>query len=429
MGDVTVRKRPGSDKWEYRIELARINGKRQQKSKGGFKTKAEAIKAGREALNEYENGGQITTPSEISVSDMLDQWLAEWRKTDLKQVTAEGYAKKIRLYIKPVIGMYRAKAITRQNLQDLITSLADQGYSKNTVSSVRGILTNAFDWAEINKLIPQTPAFRLKMPKNTEIKQRTDPHVYIKPDQIKMIFDRFPAGSTPHLPMMIAYHCGLRLGEVYALTWDDIDLDNKLLAVNRQVQWRQDRMRTQKEKKDANGSSEGGNGYWYFSPPKYDSYRVIELDMEITELLSKEKDRQARSAIYYDNLYTHYYTAEKITLAADNHADDPLINKISTSANENEIQFVCRRENGEYITPRTMQHTSWIIHHKLDFPEFDFHSLRHTHATMLRDNGAPDIYIQRRLGHAKVETTTQIYTNHLTDAARQQGNSVLQNMY
>ena len=427
MSEVNARKR-SNGKWEYRIELAPINGKRQQKSKSGFSTKAEALKAGREALKEYENGGQLVIPSEMSVSDLMDQWIEEYGQTDLQQVTTEGYVKKIRLYIKPVIGHYKVKAVTRQTLQELVNNLANEGYSKNTVSSVRGILTSCFDWAEMNKLIAQTPAYRLKLPKHADVKQRTDKHVYITKEQMQQIWERFPEGTTSHLPMMIAYHCGLRLGEVYGLTWEDINMDKKTLAVNRQVQWYQDKSRSVEEKKSSNGSKSKGNGYWYFSTPKYDSYRTIEIDDQLLELLKREKGKQEKAEPYYDERYVRYYADEPLNYSAP-HDDDPLINPIRTYKNENEIHFVCRRESGEYITPRTMQHTSSVIHKQLNFPEFDFHSFRHTHATMLVEEGAPMIYVQYRLGHTKIETTEQVYTNHLTETLAKQGNNTLHNRF
>ena len=128
MGDVSARKRPSGASWEYRITLASINGKRQQKSKSGFKTKAEALKAGREALEQYENCGEVVVPSEMSVSDLCDKWLEEYGKTDLQAQTIDGYEKKIRLYIKNVIGKYMAKSVTILQLQELITEMANKGF-------------------------------------------------------------------------------------------------------------------------------------------------------------------------------------------------------------------------------------------------------------------------------------------------------------
>ncbi len=55
MAQINTRKRNG--KWEYRFEIAGMDGKRKQKSKGGYRTKAEALKAGTQALNLYNNAG------------------------------------------------------------------------------------------------------------------------------------------------------------------------------------------------------------------------------------------------------------------------------------------------------------------------------------------------------------------------------------
>ena len=75
-----------------------------------------------------------------------------------------------------------------------------------------------------------------------------------------------------------------------------------------------------------------------------------------------------------------------------------------------------------------MQYTTTIIHEQLHLPEFDFHSLRHTHATMLVENGAPLKYVQLRLGHKKIDVTMNIY-QHLTETLRKQGNAIIDKMY
>ena len=105
------------------------------------------------------------------------------------------------------------------------------------------------------------------------------------------------------------------------------------------------------------------------------------------------------------------------------------INKIVEKFTENKVDFVCRREDGSYVSPRTTQHISSIIHKQLDFPEYDTHSLRHTHATMLMENGADMVYIQRRLGHKDVSVTMNIYTNHMTEKITRQNNERLNNMF
>ena len=71
-----------------------------------------------------------------------------------------------------------------------------------------------------------------------------------------------------------------------------------------------------------------------------------------------------------------------------------------------------------------MQHASSVIHHKLGYNEFDFHSLRHTHATLLLENGANPKDVQHRLGHKNIEETLQIYT-HVTEKMQEQTIDIL----
>lgn len=105
------------------------------------------------------------------------------------------------------------------------------------------------------------------------------------------------------------------------------------------------------------------------------------------------------------------------------------INKISKGISDNNVNFVCRRENGEYVNARITQHISFIVHKELNFPEFDIHSLRHTHGTMLIEQGADMVYIQRRLGHKDINVTMNIYTNHVTDVIKNRSDVKLNEMF
>lgn len=433
MGDVMIRSRnrKSGTVYEYYFEIASIDGKRKWTSKGGFKTKKEAKEAGKKAQELYEKAGQIVVPSEMSLSDFLDLWIEKDCKMDLKDVTVSGYEKKIRLYIKPSLGSYRLKSITKPILQDFIKELFNKGLSKNTISSVKGILSKAFDYAADNQYIAYSPAAKLKIPINQQPKvpTRSDPHVYISVNKMNDIFARFPEGTVNHIPLQLGYRCGLRLGEAFALTWADIDLKKQRLEVNRQIQWYQDKTRSSKQKQLENGTAKAGNGYWYFSEPKFRSYRIIDIDDELTNLLGRELEKQNRARAYYDVFYKHYYVETPLLyggIKPDNLP--PAINRLSLESGTIEIQPLLVRENGEYIAPRTMQHTSSVIHHQLNFPEFDYHSLRHTHATMLQEKGADIIYIQRRLGHVNL-STTNIYIDHLTDTIQTRGFSILNSMY
>ena len=67
---------------------------------------------------------------------------------------------------------------------------------------------------------------------------------------------------------------------------------------------------------------------------------------------------------------------------------------------------------------------SRVATRELGFKKFDYHSLRHTHATILAEKGATPKYVQHRLGHKNVQVTMQIY-QHLTDKMSEDGAALL----
>ncbi|MCO1604388.1 tyrosine-type recombinase/integrase [Desulfosporosinus nitroreducens] len=74
------------------------------------------------------------------------------------------------------------------------------------------------------------------------------------------------------------------------------------------------------------------------------------------------------------------------------------------------INMICTKENGEIVTPDTFKYASRVIHYELGIL-FNFHSLRHTHATTLIENGASMKDVQKRLGHTRLSTTMDTYTH------------------
>lgn len=419
-------------KWRFRFEIPGTSGKRKYVTKSGFSKKKEALDEGMKALTTYMSTGKSYS-SNISYGDFLDKWIEDEASQRCKESTIIGYQKKIKNLIKPSLKNYRIKDINRQMLIDFLRKLYDDGYSFNTINGVKGIITSSFRYAVNTELIPYSPASDLTTMKKggrpPKTRTRLKPNHFITKEQMHKIFERFPEGNPSHLPLMIAYHCGLRLGEVYALTWEDIDFKNKILYVNRQIQWMQDTNRSLSDKIIKNGSNEAGNGYWYFTNPKYGSYRKISLDSELYELLVRSKERNELCRIYTGPSYVHYYTKNELlyrgSINSSTMPDEPIVD-FNTG---HEVNFIMAREDGTFISPRTKMHMTTVIKKKLGIEDFTFHSLRHTHGTMLRDAGCPEIYIANRLGHSKIETTVQVYTNHLTDMIKQKGDDTISSLF
>ena len=396
MGKIHARKR--GSYWEYSFETASVKGKRRRVCKSGFRTKNDALAAGTKAQSEYNEAGLYFTPSEISYSDYLDFWMESYCMFNLKDTTIYNYKKKIESYIKPELGMYKLKVLSPAVLQQFINNKAKQRYSRNTLDVLKGILSGSMRYAVKHEMIRYSPMTNVTLPskRNEKLRLRSSPHVYIPQIWIKKIFGRFPEGASVHVPMMIAYKGGLRLGETFGCSWEDIDFKKNTLRVARQMQWDDD------------------NKTWYVSLPKYDSVRVIDMDQDFMDLLRREKDRQKKSKAHYDEFYTRHYVNEN--------------KQLNTVGDGKEISLIAVRENGTFINPRCMQHTSGVIHHELGYKDFDFHSFRHTHASMLAENDVPAKYLQLRLGHQNLEITMRYYL-HLTEKMQEKGLDILNRMY
>ncbi len=383
MSQVTCMKR--GKYWQYRFEGAKIGGKRKRFTKGGFATKKEAMQAGTKALAEYNSSGLAFVPSEISFSDYLDFWMQEYCQINLKEDTCKGYQKRIKNHIRPALGHYRLKALSPAVIQSFLNDKFNAGYSRNSLIVLKSILSGSLTYAvEPLGFIQTNPALMVKLPSKRatpETPTRKKVREVVPPERWNQIITRFPYGHSCHIPLLLAYRCGLRLGEAFAVTWDDVDFENHILRINKQVQ--------------------EIDGFWTFYNPKYDSFRDIKLDDFMVETLWKATTQQDRARLYYDEYYTHLYENEKHQIVTQ--GDDT----------SREIRLVNVRENGTYIQPRVMQHCSRVIHYDMGYENFDFHSLRHTHTTMLLENGAEIKDVQHRLGHKNIQVTLQIYA-HLT---------------
>ena len=392
MGEVTARKR--GKKWEWRFETASINGKRNQASKGGFLTKKEALEAGHLAKAEYDKTGISFKPSEISFSDFLDKWITNYGELELDHSTIYNYKKLIELHIKPELGKYKLNTLVHETLQKFLQNKFNDGFSRNTLSVMKSIINNSLNYAVFPlKYLNFNPASSIKMPsKNitSDVPTRTKQRVVIPNDKLELIFNRFSKDTTAYIPLNFAYQCGMRHGEAFAVDIDnDIDFEKSVLHLNHQLQFI--------------------NGFWTLKQPKYNSVRDIDLNSKMLNILKDEKQKQDINRKKYGKYYKQLKVNEKGQL---------------NYSNGKNIRLATMRENGEFLSPRIMQHVGRVIHYEegIKYKEYDFHSLRHTHTTFLLANGADIKYVQKRLGH---KNTLDIYYK-LTDEIREKNKKFIE---
>lgn len=76
-----------------------------------------------------------------------------------------------------------------------------------------------------------------------------------------------------------------------------------------------------------------------------------------------------------------------------------------------QANLIMRKENGQFSSIDSFQYAARVIHFDLGI-KFNFHSLRHTHATMLIESGVSPKAVQNRLGHDRITTTLQTYVHN-----------------
>lgn len=366
--------------WEYRFESAKVDGKRKYISKSGFRTQKEALAAGTQALAEYQNGGLTYSPSDISVSDYMQVWIEKYVEVNLRHKTKLGYVGIINNHINPVLGHYKLNALNPAVLQDFANSLKAKGFSRRHVVGILSMLSNALKYAVSPlQFLRHNPMSDVRMP---VIAAPARSRTVLSAEDWKRIISRFPFGNKYHIPLVIGYYTGLRISEVFGLTWDDINFEKLEINVSKQT------IRMQK-------------GKWNLDEPKTkSSVRTVKFGKELCEILRREKARQAENRLRYGEYYTFY----------------SLIDKELVLDKNGKVKLICVDENGMLVTTDSFKYCSRIIHHELKI-EFDFHCLRHTHATVLIENGVSPKSVQKRLGHEKIETTLQTYVHDTEEMA------------
>jgi len=371
----SIRKRGTT--WSYSFELAQIAGKRKRIEKGGFRTKAIAESALAKAVAEYNNCGQRFEPSEMSVADYCDYWLENYAKLNYRPTTYSMTKTYLNYHIRNSLGAYKLRSLTPAILQEWVNGIKSYSSMLNISTKLNKMLKYA-----VHPLgfIQQNPMQYVERPKQQEqklaIKTITD-------DDFLKIMELFPQGNRFHLMFCLGLYCGLRIDEAASLTWTDI------LPIKNEINIHQQLYRYE--------------GVWYMGKVKtMSSVRLIKYGQLLAEELKFQRKWQEENKKKYGKYYFKQYLHDGILCSL------PVSVKVSDDFIP--IDFISTQENGKVINFTTMIRPVDKVKITLGKP-FNYHMLRHTHATKLINGGAKLKTVQMRLGHSKAQTTIDTYVH------------------
>ena len=181
----------------------------------------------------------------------------------------------------------------------------------------------------------------------------------------------------------------MRTGEVFALTWDDIDLDNRIIKINKTVY-----SKDQEEK-----------GRWYLGTTKtMGSQRDVYICDTLYNILLDYKNTQDNYKKQYAKKYKRYVLEE----VKNKYGKLVEYKIVESNSRHNKVDMVFTRKDGIYSGTDIIKYPFKIIHHELGI-KCRFYDLRGSFATISLRNGCEIKDIAEVLGHKRIETTQKYY--------------------
>jgi len=326
-----------------------INGVQVRKS--GYKTKQDAQADLDEVTKEVSTN--------IKLGELCKCYINEHCKLHCKESTIllyEGYIKNNLNNLK----LKKAKEITKRDLDLLILELKRENLSNKSINNIIGYLRSVFAYGIINKWIYINPAKQVKkLPKITrEIKYLTSQEM----KEFIEVIKTFPINK--YVPLLLALYSGMRISELLAIEWQDIDPIKCTITINKQFY--KGRLSTTKT---------------------YQSTRKITIPDFVIEKLQELKACQK--------------VLSKIVFCSD---------------------------SGGYISQdKFVLHWFKKAMKQIGLDTYNFHCLRHTYATYLLSNGVPLKFVQEQLGHSTPQTTLNVY-NHVMPNVNFEAMNLLKNL-
>ena len=352
-------------------------------------TEKQIEKEVQKVANQFENSIQNHkyTNNNVLFKDYSCEWL--YKKKHLSPSTYNDYLRTVNR-LNDEFGYCKVSEITALMVMKYYEKLRKPGANKNTGNSlseksilnIHDCLNNIFDYAIDDEIIYKNPLksknFPRPKPDKKEMKFLTDDDLLSLSQEFQNI------DLMKRCCIMIALSTGMRIGEINALEWDDIDFVNKKIRVNKTLQYISTIGIIEKE------------------PKTKKSKRIIDVEQDLLNLLCEYRKEQEKNKKLLD-----YYWHKEITLKNEKGNDfTKKNNKIFT------------QWDGKPIFPQTFGQWLKKFQKKHNLSNYTPHSFRHTFATISVEENQSINALSELLEHAKKSTTLDMYV-HSNDVAKE----------
>jgi integrase len=337
-----------------------VDGKRV--TRRGFNTIGEANKA----LIEIENSlhkREYIDPARMTYGEYFLQWLEG--RDNIADSTRDMYESYFRTHIGPHLGEIPLSKLGAIDIQKFIKYLRDKDLSDEMVKRVYSTVNASLNAAVTMEIIPKNAASRIPKQDKPRVEKR-EREIW-KNESIRYLLEQSKGDTRYWIAVFLAVMTGLRQGEILGLQWSDIDYDKNVLHVRRNL------------KKDKSGFSKLKTA---------GSRRTISLSpLTITML----KEQQSKVDVERERLLEKYQDNNLVVCTS-----------LGTPAKASKVLHAWNRLCEDYKPA--------------DEPDITFHDLRHQSASIMLNEGEDIRVVSKRLGHATVMTTLDVYSHLLPTA-------------
>lgn len=381
----SIRKR-ANGKWEARYSDGRTpDGRQIQRSVYG-NTRKEVAEKLHEILYQKQIGTYVP-PQNILLKDWLIQWMSNYASISVRPSTYISYEGYVHNHIIPVLGAIQLQQITPVLIQNFYNQRYESGrtdgkggLSAKTIRNLHNMLHQAFEQAKINGMILHNPTDNAVIPKQTKKEMR----VLSVEEQNRLL--QFIHLHRLGFAILFDLATGLRIGELCALKWSDVNFNKQTIKISRTLQ--------RIKKSIGEKVSEGGNTAILEGNVKTNSgFREIPIPDNVFSMLMQHKAIQEQEKMCYAGIYQ------------DN-------------------GYIFAMPMGTCVEPHTMRDALNYLLAAAGIEHANFHALRHTFATRAIENGVNVKTLSDILGHSQVQITMDLYCHTSLDLMRDSMNKL-----